>query len=76
MAKKKRRNAKSLERRKQKRIQEAVNGETPHRNLAYVDPELMKQAGTHGKRKKDEKSKRRKEKSKLKKSIQKEAYHE
>lgn len=72
--KKKNRSAQALERRKQKRIQAALNGNAPHRNLAHVDPELMKQAGAHGERKKDKKNKRRKEKSKLKKSIQKGTY--
>lgn len=77
MAKKKnkRRSAKALERRKQKRIKDAVEGNTPHRNMAHVDPEMMKQAGVHGVREKDEKSKRRKAKSKLKNDIKRGDYH-
>lgn len=76
MAKKKnkRRSAKALERRKQKRIKDAVEGNTPHRNMAHVDPELMKQAGVHGEREQNKKSKRRKAKSKLKNDIKKGDY--
>ncbi|MAF31335.1 MAG: hypothetical protein VXY83_03955 [Pseudomonadota bacterium] len=72
--KNKRRSAKALERRKQKRIQEAVSGNTPHRNMAYVDPEMMKQAGVHGERDKNKKSNRRKDKLKLKNDINKGSY--
>lgn len=74
MAKKRKKSAKALERRKKKRIQQIETGEVPHHNKAYVDPNLQKQAGAHGENKNTHKHKRRKDKQKLKTDIKNEAY--
>lgn len=66
--------AKTLERRKNKKLKQLENGDIPHHNKAYVNPELQKQAGAHGESKQTSKHKRNKAKQDLKKQLSKEAY--